>query len=284
MIHEVASLVKDQGSAPILPTEPPPDLRPYLKVVYVAFAIDTTASMQSTIEAARKLASEFVATASRRFGDIRLKFALVEYRDASRSYGFKARTVTTFTSPEGFLASLNRTNAATKGDGSVDESVLDGVALAPPARPRRPLGRARQLADRPGWGTGHQAPRAPRRRPRPRSRSRTGQGPGASRQGGRDHDRDRRDRTAGGALARRAGALPRPVADPGRGVVSAARQGDRLRRSGRADHRLAAGGGPDRRATPGAHRRSGRARPDHRRAGRRPRPRGGSASTSTARG
>jgi hypothetical protein len=132
VIHEVASLVKDKASAPILPTEPPPDLRPYLKVVYVALVIDTTASMQSTIDAARRLASDLVASASRRFSDIRLKFALVEYRDASRIYGFKARTVTGFTSPEGFLASLNRTNAATKGDGSVDESVFDGLSLALP--------------------------------------------------------------------------------------------------------------------------------------------------------
>jgi hypothetical protein len=135
VIHEVASLVKDQALAPILPSEPPPDLRPYLKAVYVTLVIDTTASMQSTIEAARRLASDLVASASRRFHDIHLKFALVEYRDASKIYGFKARAVTPlFTSPEGFLAALNRTNAATKGDGSVDESVFDGIALAlPPA-------------------------------------------------------------------------------------------------------------------------------------------------------
>ena len=157
VIHEVASLVKDQATAPILPTEPPPDLRPYLNAVYVAFAIDTTASMQSTIEAARKLAAELVASASRRFGDVRLKFALVEYRDADPHYGFsKARTVSSFTSPEGFLASLNRTNAATRGDGSVDESVFDGVSLALPPKPGDlpvehvdwPTGRAGELASK----------------------------------------------------------------------------------------------------------------------------------------
>jgi hypothetical protein len=130
VIHEVASLVKDQARAPILPTEPPPDLRGYLKAVYVAFAIDSTASMQSTIDAARQLASDLVASASKQFADVRLKFALVEYRDVH--YPFQARTVTTFTSPEGFLAALHRVNAATKGDGSVDEAVLDGVALALP--------------------------------------------------------------------------------------------------------------------------------------------------------
>ncbi len=52
---------------------------------------------------------------------------------ASPLFGFKARKVTGFTSPEGFLAALNRTNAATRGDGSVDEAVLDGLSLALPA-------------------------------------------------------------------------------------------------------------------------------------------------------
>lgn len=154
VIHEVASLVKDQAQAPILPSEPPPDLRLYLKVVDVAFAIDTTASMQSTIEAARLLAKDLVASASRRFADVKLRFALVEYRDADPRYGFKARTVTEFTSPEGFLTALNRINAATRGDGSVDESVLDGLTLAlPPAagddaveHVNWPTGRAGELA------------------------------------------------------------------------------------------------------------------------------------------
>ena len=154
VIHEVAGLVKDQAGAPILPKEPPPDLRPYLKVVDVAFAIDTTASMQSTIEAARRLASDLVASASRQFVDVKLRFALVEYRDADPRYGFKARVVSSFTNTEGFLAALNRTNAATRGDGSVDESVLDGVALALPPGPEDtssqhvnwPTGRAGELA------------------------------------------------------------------------------------------------------------------------------------------
>ncbi len=154
VIYEVASLVKDQATAPILPTEPPADLRPYLKVVDVAFAIDTTASMQATIEAARKLASDLVASASKRFGDVKLRFALVEYRDEDRRYGFKARVVSSFTTPEGFLAALKRTSAATHGDGSVDEAVLDGVEMALPPRPgddstphvNWPTGRAGELA------------------------------------------------------------------------------------------------------------------------------------------
>jgi von Willebrand factor type A domain len=140
VIHEVASLVKDQALAPILPKEPPPDLRTYLKAVDVAFAIDTTASMQATIEAARKLAADLVASAEKRFSDVKLRFALVEYRDADPRYGFKVRKVTGFTSPEGFLAALNRTNAATRGDGSVDESVLDGLSLALPPGSGEPSG------------------------------------------------------------------------------------------------------------------------------------------------
>jgi hypothetical protein len=147
-IHEVASLVKDQALAPILPKEPPPDLRPYLKVVDVAFAIDTTASMQATIEAARRLAMDLVASASKRFSDVKLRFALVEYRDADPRYGFKVRKVTGFTSPEGFLVALNRTNAATRGDGSVDESVLDGLDKALPPAPGEPEG------DHVNWPTG----------------------------------------------------------------------------------------------------------------------------------
>ena len=51
--------------------------------------------MQATIEAARRLASDLVASASRRFADVRLRFALVEYRDTQNPrFGFKARTVT----------------------------------------------------------------------------------------------------------------------------------------------------------------------------------------------
>jgi len=153
-IFEVASLVRDSAPTPILPAEPPPDLRPYLKVVDVAFVIDTTASMGATIDAARKLASDLVASASRRYSDVTLRFALVEYRDASPHYGFRARRVTPFTTAAGFLAALGRTVAATRGDGSVDEAVADGVALALPAAPGDlpgehvdwPTGRAGELA------------------------------------------------------------------------------------------------------------------------------------------
>ena len=53
-LFEVASLVKDAPPEPIRPTEPPPDLRGYLRVVDVAFVIDTTASMGGSIAAARK--------------------------------------------------------------------------------------------------------------------------------------------------------------------------------------------------------------------------------------
>ncbi len=139
-LFEVASLVQDRAPGPILPPEPPPDLRPYLKVVDVAFAIDTTASMQGTIDAARKLAAGLVEATARRHADVSIRFALVEYRDASPHYGFRARKVSGFTDAEGFLTALNRVTAATKGDGSVAERVLDGVALALPAEKGAPVG------------------------------------------------------------------------------------------------------------------------------------------------
>ena len=147
-LFEVASLVQDRAPGPILPPEPPADLRPYLKVVDVAFAIDTTASMQGTIEAARKLAAGLVEATSKRYSDVSLRFALVEYRDASPHYGFRARKVASFTDAEGFLTALNRINAATRGDGSVAERVLDGVALALPADGPGPT------ADHVDWPTG----------------------------------------------------------------------------------------------------------------------------------
>ncbi len=147
-IFEVASLVRDSARGPILPDEPPPDLRPYLKVVDVAFVVDTTASMQGPIDAVRKLAAGMAEAAPRLYGDVTLRFALVEYRDAAPHYGFRARRVTPFTDAAGFLASLRRTNAATRGDGSVDEQVLDGVALALPAAPGDPPG------DHVDWPTG----------------------------------------------------------------------------------------------------------------------------------
>ncbi|WP_435006836.1 vWA domain-containing protein [Tundrisphaera lichenicola] len=140
-IHEVASLVKDQAKEPIRPTEPPPDLRPYLKVVDIAFVMDTTASMKATIDDARRLAADLVATASKRYDDVSLRFALVEYRDEARHYGFKARRVTSFTSPSGFLAALERIQAASHGDGTVDETVFDGLELALPAVPGEPASR-----------------------------------------------------------------------------------------------------------------------------------------------
>src|SRR5206468_3241583 len=40
-----------------------------------------------------------------------------------------------FTDPAGFRAALDRIEAAPRGDGSIDEAVLDGVATALPAAP-----------------------------------------------------------------------------------------------------------------------------------------------------
>ncbi len=153
-LFEVASLVKDAPSQQIRPTEPPPDLRGYLRAVDVAFVVDTTASMQGSIDAARKLAADLVASASKRYGDVILRFALVEFRDAAPHYGFRARRVSKLTDASGFLSALKTIGAATRGDGSVDEQVFDGVTLALPKGPGDPsgehvdwpTGRAGQLA------------------------------------------------------------------------------------------------------------------------------------------
>src|SRR5581483_683575 len=138
-IFEVASLVRDLAPPPPPPTEPPADLLPSLRRVEIAFAIDTTASMQATIDAARHLAEQLIADASARYRDVVLRLALVEYRDRSRQYDFVTRVVTPFTDPEGFRAALDRISAAKRGDGSVDEAVLDGIAAAlPPLKSERP--------------------------------------------------------------------------------------------------------------------------------------------------
>jgi hypothetical protein len=118
--------------------------------VYVAFVIDTTASMQSSIDAARTMAGKLVADASRHYGDVTLRLALVEYRDESVVYGFRTRVVTPFTDPDGFRAALGRIAAARQGDGSVDEQVLDGVASGLPRPASEPVG-ARYHID---WPTG----------------------------------------------------------------------------------------------------------------------------------
>src|SRR5205814_1951193 len=96
-----------------------------------------------------------VEEAGRRYRDVTLRLALVEYRDEAPSYGFKVRRVCPFTNPASFRAALETISAAKSGDGSVDEAVLDGVALAlPPAKdegaalshPDWPTGRAGELA------------------------------------------------------------------------------------------------------------------------------------------
>jgi hypothetical protein len=105
--------------------------------------------MQSSIDAARTVAVQLVEDARQRYRDVTLRLALVEYRDQAPSYGFRARIATRFTDPAGFLAALDRLKAARGGDGSVDESVLAGVATALPAGPSEPIS-----ADHLDWPTG----------------------------------------------------------------------------------------------------------------------------------
>lgn len=139
-IFEVASLVRDRPPPPPPPEEPPADLRPALRQVYIALVIDTTASMQATIDAARRAVDALIADASGRLGDVTLHLALIEYRDQSPSYGFSSRISTPFTDPAGLKKALIRAKAARSGDGSVDEAVLEGVAAALPPAPGEPPG------------------------------------------------------------------------------------------------------------------------------------------------
>lgn len=142
---EVASLVQDRAPA-MQPDRPPADLVPYLERVYVAFAIDSTASMRASIEAARELAEQLVADATRRHARVALRLGLVEYRDdAPAIYGFKTRILTHFTDPASFRRALDRLEPAAGGDGTVDEQVLDGLAAALPRPPGEPVGAVQHL-------------------------------------------------------------------------------------------------------------------------------------------
>lgn len=143
-IFEVASLVRDQAPPPPPPAQPPAEMLPLLRRLEIAFVIDTTASMQATIDAARTLSAKLVADAARRYRDLTLHLALVEYRDDSPAFGFKTQVVSQFTDPAGFRKALDRIRAADRGDGSVDEMVLDGVEQA--LHLNWPTGRAGELA------------------------------------------------------------------------------------------------------------------------------------------
>jgi hypothetical protein len=151
-IFEVASLVRDEAPATPPPAQPPPDLLPALRRVYIAFVIDTTASMQATIDATRRLAARLAADAAEHDRDIQLQLALIEYRDASPLFGFKTRVATTFDDPRGFHAALGRIAAAKRGDGTIDEAVFDGVAAALPAGSDEPA--AARRFDHLAWPTG----------------------------------------------------------------------------------------------------------------------------------
>ncbi|WZO97464.1 VWA domain-containing protein [Isosphaeraceae bacterium EP7] len=149
-IYQVASLVSDRAPPQPRPREVPADFLPALKRTYVAFAVDTTASMQATIDAARRLASGLADETQGHARDVTLRLGLVEYRDAAPAFGFRARVVTEFTDPQGFLKALEQIEAASRGDGSVDEAVMDGLAVALPAAPGETVGTLRHL----DWPTG----------------------------------------------------------------------------------------------------------------------------------
>jgi hypothetical protein len=147
-LFEVASLVEDLRPPPPPRTPLASDLAD-LRAVDVAFVIDTTASMGGWIEATRSLAADLATEAARRDPDIRLRLALIEYRDTAAAFGFAARITVPFTSPVFFRRALTGVNAARGGDGSVAERVLDGVALALPSPSGLPA-----LTNRLDWPTG----------------------------------------------------------------------------------------------------------------------------------
>ncbi|MEW4568265.1 vWA domain-containing protein [Tautonia sp. JC769] len=149
-IFEVASLVADRAPPPPPPSEPPEFLKRSLRQINLALVIDTTASMQGSIDAARELAAELVAEATRQ--DVTLRLALVAFRDDHPSFGYKVRIVSPFASPAVFRGALDRIEAAARGDGTVAEAVLDGVAAALPAPPEAPIGSRDYLV----WPTGRE--------------------------------------------------------------------------------------------------------------------------------
>jgi hypothetical protein len=118
--------------------------------VYIAFVIDTTASMQATIDAARRLAATLVAETARHDREIHLQLAVVEYRDTSPAFGFTTRVVTPFNDPGGFRTALDRIAAAKRGDGTIDEAVLEGIAAALPAS----AGESRTAMEHLSWPRG----------------------------------------------------------------------------------------------------------------------------------
>jgi hypothetical protein len=147
-IFEVAPLVADRAPPAVRP-ERLRALQPALKHVYVAFAVDTTASMAATIDSAKSVMTGLADRVAKDYRDVTLHVALVDYRDDSPGFGFKARLVTRFTEPLGFRAYVEALASARMGDGTVDESVLDGVALALPGTPGGvdwPTGRSGELA------------------------------------------------------------------------------------------------------------------------------------------
>jgi hypothetical protein len=130
-IHEVAVLVRDLLPLPA-PTEPPPEWRQPLRHVDLAFCVDTTQSMTAPIAAVKQFARQLAEEAPRRDPGLVYRLALVEYRDRSPVFGFVTRRVSDFATPDAFLARLDALAAAPRGDDSLPEAVLDGLAAALP--------------------------------------------------------------------------------------------------------------------------------------------------------
>lgn len=126
---EVAALVADRS--PIeLPKVLPDRLKEAVRHVDVLFAIDSTASMRDSWNAALKFAMTLVESLKNQNDDKIFRFGLVEYRDRSNSFRFVSRLTAGLTDSSEFSVKLGGSTAAEVGDGSIDEAVFDGVETA----------------------------------------------------------------------------------------------------------------------------------------------------------
>lgn len=152
-IFEVVSPVRERGAMPDVQLTS--DDQASLRDVYIAIVMATSPSMTLSIEKAREAARTLADEAARRYPEIRLKLALVEYRDdrvPDRPDGFEfvSKIRTGFVGPREFQEILEKVRASTYRDGTMDERPLEGVAMALPGPPGDPVAAVNHLK----WPTG----------------------------------------------------------------------------------------------------------------------------------
>lgn len=134
-IFEVASPVRERGAMAEVKLGSADQAS--LRDVYVAIVLATSPSMTTFIETAREAARALADEATRKYPEIRLKLALVEYRDDRNAelpdgFQFVTKIRTAFVEPGQFLKALEEVRASTYRDGTMDERPLEGVATALP--------------------------------------------------------------------------------------------------------------------------------------------------------